>query len=89
MNLVRLRELLAAWQSGAIREAELNELRDALPEVLGRLEKLEEALGYAVTQLEGANDLLLEEEVRGEEDGVQDIRDWIHETRVDLLKPTR
>lgn len=34
MNLPRLRELLAAWQDGTIREAELLELRDALPKVL-------------------------------------------------------
>jgi hypothetical protein len=34
MNLPRLRELLKAWQDGSIREAELLELRDALPEVL-------------------------------------------------------
>ena len=34
VNLPRLRELLKAWQDGSIREAELLELRDALPEVL-------------------------------------------------------
>lgn len=34
MNLPRLRELVKAWQDGTIREAELCELRDALPEVL-------------------------------------------------------
>lgn len=51
-----------------------------------RLAKLEAALGYAVTQLEAANELLFEEEVRGEEDGVQIMRDWIHEIRAGLLK---
>lgn len=40
MNLPRLRALLAAWQDGSIREAELAELRDALPEVLEVLAKL-------------------------------------------------
>jgi hypothetical protein len=33
MNLPELRTLLATWQDGSIREAELVELRDALPEV--------------------------------------------------------
>ena len=44
MNLPRLRELLKAWQDGSIREAELLELRDALPEVIeaaGRLTRYE------------------------------------------------
>lgn len=40
MNLPRLRTLLAAWLDGSIQEAELLELRDALPEVLGVLGKL-------------------------------------------------
>jgi hypothetical protein len=40
MNLPRLRELLKAWQDGSIREAELLELRDALPEVIAVLGKL-------------------------------------------------
>jgi hypothetical protein len=57
--------------------------RDTLRE---RLAKLEDALGYAVTHLEAANELLFEEEVRGEEDGVGDIRTWIHEVRSTLLK---
>lgn len=37
MNIPRLRELVKAWHDGSIREAELHELRDALPEVLGTL----------------------------------------------------
>ena len=40
MTLPRLRELLAAWQDGTIREAELRELRDALPSVFRRCEDL-------------------------------------------------
>jgi len=39
MNFPRLRELFAAWQDGSIREAELLELRDALPEVLNKASK--------------------------------------------------
>lgn len=38
MNLPRLRELVKAWQDGSIREAELHELRDALPEVFEELD---------------------------------------------------
>jgi hypothetical protein len=40
MNLPRLRELLKAWQDGSIQEADLRELRDALPEVFMVLGKL-------------------------------------------------
>jgi hypothetical protein len=39
MNLPRLRELLKAWQCGSIQEAELLELRDALPEVLAKFDR--------------------------------------------------
>lgn len=38
MNIPRLRELHAAWKGGSIREAELAELRNALPEVLDAME---------------------------------------------------
>lgn len=40
MNLPRLRELAKAWQDGTIREVELAEIRDVLPEVLEVLAKL-------------------------------------------------
>jgi hypothetical protein len=48
MNLPRLRELLKAWQDGSIREAELLELRDALPEVLARVNAADDLLRTVV-----------------------------------------
>jgi hypothetical protein len=63
----------------ACQRCQANELQE-------RLAKLEAALGFAVTQLEGTAELLLEEEVRGEEDGINDIREWTHEIRTGLLK---
>jgi hypothetical protein len=48
MNLPRLRELLKAWQDGSIREAELLELRDALPKVLARVNAADDLLRTVV-----------------------------------------
>jgi hypothetical protein len=51
-----------------------------------RLAKLEAALAFGLTQLETANELLFQEGARDEEDGVGEMRAWIHAIRAGLLK---
>lgn len=69
----------AAYAERDTLQAERDALRD-------RLAKLEDALGYAVTQLEAANELISDEDLWADDDGVQDVRDWIHGIRSTLLK---
>jgi hypothetical protein len=56
MNLPRLRELLKAWQDGSIREAELLELRDALPPLLKRMDDADNTIRSMVGQAPEAID---------------------------------
>lgn len=57
MNLSRLRTLLAAWQDGLIREAELVKLRDALPNVIAAKERPSDVIAVARTAVEYADRL--------------------------------
>ncbi len=69
--------------------AELKAMATRVDEQAERLAKLETALDQSLKYLDEANDLLEEEEVRGEEDGVGKIRAWIGQTRVVQLNDTK
>ena len=79
MNLPRLRELHAAWQSGAIRADELTELRDMLPEVMKTLTRLRIDATYCARALIKAVDHI-------EAEGVDELPEVCAEHRVRALQ---